>query len=445
MLRSKFLILIACTIAFKSGLMAQQNPPVRLHLRDAVQLGLKANLGVQVAHTQVSELAGTRERRLAVLLPHVSGQALANLQNRNLRAFGLSSPAIPELVGPFSNYDFRVYADQTLIDRQATHALRASDRQEQSAKLTYEDTKNLVIRQAAGLYLQAESASAEVQSSQSRVDTAQVLLKLAEDQRGHGLATGIDVVRAQVQLQRERQRLLAARNTLQTALLALQRFIGMTPGTPIELADELEFRTIPLPDPNETLQTALQSRADYRALQSQRDSLVEQQKASGARYLPKLALGGNYGALGRSFDDLPGTGIIQATVSVSLFDRDRNGERHELESRKQRVEAQLGDLQRQIHQELLKAVLDVGTAEDQVKVSEEAMVLAERELSLARDRFRNGLSDNIEITNAQDALRAAQDDHIQSLAAHADAKMAMVRAMGGSEKAYQDYFPAKSQ
>jgi outer membrane protein TolC len=442
-MRQKALLLHLIVAVLAVGLVAQQPQPVQLHLRDAVQLGLKSNLGVQVSASQVSEAVGTRERRLSALLPHVSGQAYANLQNRNLRAFGISLPGAPEVVGPFSNYDFRLYADQTLIDRRATHALRASDRQEQSLKLSYEDTKNLVIRQAAGLYLQALSASSEVQSAGTRVETAQALLKLAEDQRAHGLATGIDVVRAKVQLQRERQRQIAAGNAFQTSLLALQRYIGMTPGTPVELADQLEFQAVPALDANETLQAALRSRSDYRALQAQRDAIVEQERASRARYLPTLSVGGNYGTLGRSFGDMPGTGVIQATISVSLFDRDRNGEQKELASRKQRLESQLIDLQRQIHQELLKAILDLQTAEDQVNVSNEALTLAQRELTLARDRFKNGLSDNIEVITAQDALSSAEDDHIQALAAHADAKMALVRAMGGSEKTYQDYFPTK--
>jgi outer membrane protein TolC len=442
-MRQKALPLILIVAALAIGLAAQQPQPVQLHLRDAVQRGLKNNFGLRVSASQVSEAAGTRERRLSTLLPHVNGQAYAILQNRNLRAFGISLPGAPEVVGSFSNYDFRLYADQTLIDRRATHALRASDRQERSARLTYEDTKDLVVRQSAGLYLQALSASSEVQSAGSRVQTAQTLLKLAEDQRAHGLATGIDVVRAKVQLQRERQRQLAAQNTFQTFLLSLQRYIGMAPGTPIALADQLEFRAFPLPDANETLQSALQSRSDYRALLAQRDAVVEQEKASRARYLPTLSLGGNYGTLGRSFGDMPGTGAIQATVSLSLFDRDRNGEQKELASRKQRIESQLSDLQRQIHQELLKAFLDLQTAEDQVKVSDEALALAQRELALARDRFKNGLSDNIEVITAQDALSAAEDDHIQALAAHADAKMALVRATGGSEKTYYDYFPAK--
>jgi outer membrane protein TolC len=442
-MRRKIQFLTVFLLVLVTLLEAQQPQQIRLTMRDAVQLGLKANLGVQVAASQVSESAGTRERRLSALLPHVSGQSYANLQNRNLEAFGLTGPGIPQVIGPLSNYDFRFFADQAIIDRRATHALRASDRQEDSAKLSYEDTKNLVIRQSAGLYLQALSASSDVQSAESRVETAQTLLKLASDQHEHGLATSIDIVRAQVQLQRERQRLLSARNNFQTALLSLERYIGMSPGTPIDLADQLEFRAVPLPDINTALPSALQARFDYQALSAQKEAIVEQQKASRARYYPSLSIGGNYGALGRNFGNMPGIGLIQATASISLFDRDRNGEQQELTGRKQRIEAQLGDLQRQIHQELLKAALDLQTSEDQVNVSDEALSLAQRELNLARDRFRNGLTDNIEVVTAQDALRSAEDDRIHALAIHADAKMALVRALGGSQQNYEDYFPGK--
>jgi len=94
---------------------AQQPPPVRLTLQDAIQRGLQANLGVLVAGTRVDEAEGTRLRRLsAALLPRVDAQAYANVQNRNLRAFGISYPGLPDVVGPFSNYDFRVYAQQNV-------------------------------------------------------------------------------------------------------------------------------------------------------------------------------------------------------------------------------------------------------------------------------------------------------------------------------------------
>ena len=417
----------------------------RLSLREAVVLALKNNLSVRVAGTQVEEAGGTRERKLSTLLPHASSQSYASLQNRNLRAFGFSFPGapIPVTVGPFSNYDFRVYADQTLVDRQAYHTWEASKRQQDASKLTYQDTRDLVIRQAAGYYLDGQAAAAEVQASQARVDTSRALEKLARDQHTAGLATAVDVLRAQVQLQRDQQSLLVAQDNFQTALLSLQRFLGLRPGAPLELTDTLEFRGIPPPETGQAVQTAIEARADYRALRAQREALVEQQKASRARYLPKLSVSGNYGPFGRTFGEMPGVGLIQGTLSLTIFDRDRSGEAKELESRIERVDAQLGDLERGIEQDVRKALLDLASAEQQVSVTQAGVDLAASELKLAEDRFRNGVTDNIEVITAQSSLASAQDDHITALARHADARMALARALGATEQSYENYLGSK--
>ena len=422
---------------------AQQDPaPLRLTLRGAIELGLKSNLGVLVAGTQVSEAGGTTERRRSALYPHVSAEHASVLQNRNLKAFGLSLPAgfnLPTVVGPFSNYDYRLYASQSLIDRQTTHVVRASQRQEDAAKLSYQDVRDQVVRQAAGLYLDAQAQAAEVEAAKARVATSQALAQLAQDQHGNGLATGVDVVRAQVQLQRDRQSLLVAQDSYQTSLLVLQRFLGMRPGSPLELADPLAFHQVPLPNLGEALHNALEARSDYRSLRAQRESLAEQMKASRARYLPKLSVDGNYGLLGRSYGTMPGIGAIEGTVAITVFDRDRNGEQKEIASHIQRIDSQMADLEHGIEQDLRKAMLDLESAEQQVSVTQAGFDLAQRELELVRDRFKNGLSDNVEVVTAQSSLQAAQDDHILSLARHEDAIMALIRAMGATEKIYQSY------
>ncbi len=419
--------------------------PNRLSLREAIALAVKNNLSVRVAGTQVDEAAGTRERRLSPLLPHASSQSYASLQNRNLRAFGFAFPGapVPLTVGPFSNYDFRLYADQTLVDRHAYHTWEASKRQQDATKLTYQDMRDLVVRQAAGYYLDGQASAAEVEAAKARVETSQALERLARDQHSAGLATAVDVLRAQVQLQRDQQSLLVAQDNYQTALLVLQRFLGLRPGAPLELADRLEFRGIPLPDADQVLHSALEARADYRALRAQREALVEQQKASRARYLPTLSVSGNYGPFGRTFGELPGIGLIQGTLSFTIFDRDRSGEAKELQSRVQRVDEQIADLERGIEQELRKALLDLASAEQQVSVTQAGVDLAASELKLAQDRFRNGVTDNIEVITAQSSLQSAQDDHITALARHADARMALARALGATEQSYENYLGPK--
>lgn len=431
--------LLALSFAGRLPAEGQATVPRRLTLQEAISLALKQNLSVRVASAQVEELAGTVSRRRSALLPHASGNALANRQNIDLAALGISFPQVPTVVGPFGHYDFRVSASQSLIDRHSYHNWKASEKQEEAATLDYQDARDLVIRQAAGLYLDAQAASAEVDAAESRVTTSQTLEKLARDQHTQGLATGVDEVRSQVQLARDQQNLLVAQDNYQTSLLSLAHFLGLSPGVPLELAEALKFHHVGSPEAGQVLHTALDARSDYAALLKQRDSLVEQLKASRARYLPTLSVNGDYGAIGRGFDSMAGTGEIQGTLTVTLFDRDRAGEKTELVGQLKRLNAQIDDLNREIEQELRKAVLDLESTENQVTVTEAALHLAEQELSLAEDRFRNGVTDNIEVVTAQDSLASAQDDRITALARHADAVMALVRSLGGTEKIYQTY------
>jgi len=429
---------------------AQQTAPRRLTLREAIAIALKQNLSVRVASAQEEESEGTQARRRAALLPHVTGEAIANRQNIDLAAMGISFPrislptlgfsfAVPSVVGPFAHYDSRLLASQSLIDRRAYHNWKASERQEEAAKLNYQDARDLVVRQAAGLYLDSQASAAEVEAAESRVTTSETLEKLARDQHAQGLATAVDVVRAQVQLARDQQNLLVARNTYQTSLLALAHFLGLSPGTPLELAEPLKFHHVESAGPEQALRSALEVRSDYAALLKQRESLLEQLKASRARYYPTLSVNADYGAIGRQFSSMAGTGEVQGTLTVSLFDRDRAGEKTELQGQVKRLDAQLDDLNREIEQELRTALLDLESTESQVSVTEAALHLAERELSLAQDRFRNGVTDNIEVVTAQTTLASAQDDRIMALAHHADAVMALVRSLGGTEKIYQTY------
>jgi len=435
----KVMLLVGLSLAGAARLGAQQTVPRRLTLRDAIELALKQNLSVRVANTQAEELEGTRERRRAFLLPHVNGTALVNYQNIDLAAMGITFPNVPKVVGPFGTYDFRASATQSVIDRRSYHNWRASEKQEEAAHLDYQDQRDLVIRQTAGLYLDAQAASAEVEAAGSRVTTSQTLEKLARDQHVQGLATAVDEVRAQVQLARDQQNLLVARNTYESSLLVLARFLGLSPGTPLELAEALHFHHAESTDPDQALPNAVAARPDYAALLKQQESLAEQLKAVRARNLPTLSVNGNYGAIAGAGTSFAGTGQIAGTLTYTFYDRDRAGEKTEIQSRLERVNLQIDDLKREIEQELRKAVLDLESSENQVTVTEAALHLAERELSLAQDRFRNGVTDNIEVVNAQATLASAQDDRIMALARHADAIMALARSLGGTEKTYQSY------
>jgi outer membrane protein TolC len=410
-----------------------------LTLKDAIERGLLANLRVLVASTRVEEASGARQRRLASLFPRARVETPVTLQNRNLQAFGISSPGVPAVVGPFATYDFRLYVDQPVLDLQSLHGWKASDRFEQASRQDLQDTRDLIIRQIAALYLSAQEAAARAEAAESRVATAQALSKLAQEQGQAGVATGVDVLRAQVQLANEEQNRVATRTAAQQALLTLARNIGLSPGTPLVLAETLEFRAVESPAIQGALASALLARPDYRSLQSQREALVEQQKSARARYLPRISVGGNYGGLGRTLGSIRATGALQGTVSLTLFDRDRQGELQEIESRLKRLDAQMADLRLGIDEEIRQAVLALESAAEEVQVAQAAQGLAQHELELARTRFQSGVTTNIEVITAQEALARALENTIVALSRHTDARMALARALGATEQNYQRY------
>ncbi|HEX6505773.1 MAG TPA: TolC family protein [Terriglobales bacterium] len=428
------------TLSCVGTVAAQQTSAYRITLREAIEKGLQANLSVLVADTRVEEAEGTRMRRFsAALLPRVRAQSYANFQNRNLRAFGISAPGFPGVVGPFSNYDFRVAADQNVFDLQSYHGWKASQDAVEASKMDYQDARDLIVRAIAGLYLEAQSAAARVNAAQSRVNDSQVLYQLANSKHNAGTATGVDLLRSQVQLANDKQALLAAQNQYKQSLLVLARNLGMNPNTPLELAEQLVYQPLAAATAETLVGSALVARPDYLSLASQREELVEQQRASRARYLPKLGVSGNIGELGRSIGGAQATYLIQGQIDFTVFDRDRSGEAQELASRVRRIDDQIADLHRGIEQDIRSALLNLQSTADQVAVAQQGQDLAQRELQLTQDRFRSGVTNNVEVVTAQDELARAQENYILAVSSYVDAKFALARAAGGTEKNMDQY------
>jgi len=426
---------VAAVLAACGGAAGQQTAPYQLTLQDAIEKGLKANLGVLLAGTRVEEAEGTRLRSLsAALLPRVNAETYASVQNRNLRAFGISLPGMPEVVGPFSNYDVRLYGQQNVVDLGSYRQFKASEMALEAGKMDYQDARDLVVRAVAALYLNAESAEARARAAESRVTDATTLLKLAQDKHTAGTATGVDVLRAQVQLANDKQALLVARNDNKQALLALARNLGMDPGTRLELVGKLEYKPLAEATAEALMPSALATRADYLSLAKQRQALEEQVRANKARWYPKVSINGNYGGIGRSVGGMQGTGAIQGQVDFTLFDRDRNGEAEQMAARLKRIDDQIADMRRGVEEEIREALLNLESAAEQVAVARDGQELAQRELEMAQDRFQQGTANNVEVVTAQDELARAEENSIVAVSSHVNAKYALARALGETEK-----------
>ncbi|MGB2603568.1 MAG: TolC family protein [Candidatus Sulfotelmatobacter sp.] len=411
---------------------SQVSAPYRLTLREAVQKAVQNNVNALTAWTQVNEAEAVSTRYKSALLPHVVAESYANLQRISLDAFGITGlPAVvlPEVTKPFSNYDFHFGAQQYLVDLHSYREWKASEHIVDAGKLGYEGACDLVILAVAELYLKSQSAVARIDAAQSRVTESDALYKLAKDKHDAGTATGVDVLRAQVQLANDKQALLVAQNQYKQSLVALARNLGMSPGAPLELADPLRYRPLPQLRAESLVPSALLARPDYLALASQRQALVEQQRANRARYYPKFSISGGYGELGRNLGGLNGVGIVQGQVDITVFDRDRSGEAQQLASQLKRVDYQIADLRRGIEEEIREALLNIQSAAEQVAVAKEGQGLAQRELELAQDRFQSGTTNNVEVVTAQDQLARALENYILAVSSHTDAKFGLAAAL----------------
>jgi outer membrane protein TolC len=432
---TKCMTVTACLLAATSALA--DSASVHLSMDEAITKGLQANVNLAIAGARVDEATGSLERRQSVYLPHVRIETPVAYQTRNLKAQGMDFPNIPSVVGPFTSLDFRVYGDQTLFDLQSYHNIKASEKDKSARTSDFEDVRSQIIRQVAVNYIVAEYSAARVETAESRVRTSEALEKLALNQKEAGVADGLDVLRSQVQVANDRQNLLVAKNTYQQSLLVLARSIGMNMGTPLALTDKLTFKKLDSPQIEQAFNAALQSRPDYRSLFAQRESVESQIKSSRSRYLPKVIISGNYGGSGQSLGDIEPSGVIQANLVMTLFDTDRSGERHELESRLKRIEQQIADQKRGVEQDIREALLDLQSAEDQVGVAKSGLELAEKELQYASDRFKNGVVNNIEVVKAQDSLARAHDNNLNAMAQHAQAKISLAKALGNTDKTYR--------
>jgi outer membrane protein TolC len=408
-----------------------------LTLSESIRLGLKNNLGALLADENSRAARGQRLLALSQLLPKVDARVQQSSIQANLAAFGFSSfPGIATIVGPFSLFDARLSVSQSLFNLQSLNRSRAGEENVRATVLEAQNARDTVVLVVAALYLDATAGASRIQTAEARVASAQALHNQAVSFKQSGVVAGIDVLRAEVQLRAQRQRLIAYRNEFEKQKLRLARAIGLPDGTPLGLADAMPAAdSSALPKTDEAIAQALNTRTDYRSLQSRLKAAEFSRRAASAGRLPTLGFSGDYGAIGKAPDNSHGTFSVGVVVQVPIFDGGRvKGEELEADAALARLRAQLADLRSLIAFDVRNAELDLKAANDQMEVARGASELARLQQEQARDRFAAGVTSNLEVVQAQEAVAIADENLISSLLAGNLAKAALARAIGASEK-----------
>jgi outer membrane protein TolC len=399
---------------------AASSEPLPLSLSETIARALEHNLGALLAGDAMQAAGGARWRSLSELLPNVNGRVGETRQQLNLAAFGISLPGVPSVVGPFNVFDARVFATQSVFDLKKIDEARADSHRATAAALSYMDARDVVVLIAANGYLQVLAATARAESAKAQLDTAQALFNQAVDQRNGGLAAGIDVLRAEVQLSTERQRATATANDLEKIELQLARAIGLPAGQRFTLTDRLPYQ----PGPDVTFDAALEN---VRAAELSRQAAL-------GEALPSVHVDANYGALGLTAASARSTFAVAAVADVPIFQGGRTHGRllqADAELRDRRAVAD--DLKAGIYYEVNTAFLDLQATGEQVQVAARARDLAASEVLQARDRFAAGVGDNVEVVQAQQAVALANEQYTAALYSYNLAKAMLARAIGVAE------------
>jgi outer membrane protein TolC len=416
-----------------------------LSLTDAINRGLKYNLGQVLGEQNLRSAQGARIRVLSELLPKLSVGISDTGNQLNLAAFGFTSfPGVQPIVGPFNVFDARAYLSQRLLDFGAWNRSKAEAENLKAAEHSLKNARDLVVLACGDLYLQATAGQSRIDSVRAQTATAQALYDLAVDRKQAGVAAGIDVVRAQVQLQARQQLLIVAENDFAKEKLALSRAIGLPLGQEFELTDKVPYAPFPAPTLDAALEEAYRDRGDYQgALDLVRAAELKRKAAAGTGR-PSLNLDANYGDLGQRVTSSHGTFSVAASLRVPIFEGGRvRGEVLEADASLQRRQAEAEDLRARIYYEIRSAFLDLKAAEDRVKVAQSALNLAEEQVRESRDRFAAGVTNTIEVVQGQEALASASENYISSLFAFNLAKASLARAIGVGETGYQQFLRGK--
>jgi outer membrane protein TolC len=415
-----------------------------LSLDDAMQRGLQYNLGLILTTQNTTMARGERLESLQALLPVVNGSFKEAVQETDLQAEGLRIPGFPAVIGPYGFTDIRGSLNWSLLDLSALRNYLAEKHNFQAANLSAQDARDLVVLTVGNAYLTVIADAALVQAAQAQVDTSKVSLDDAVGNHQAGTAPLLDELRARVDYQTQQQTLISARNSWQKDKIALARAIGLPLEQQFDLSDQAPFAPLDNLDPDKAVQLALATRPDLKAAEEQVRAADEARKAATDERLPTISFSGDYGDIGINPSHSHGTGDAVGSLDVPLFEEGKlRGDARQAQSSLEQARARLSDLRGQIGADVRDSILDIQSAAQLVQVAKSNVGLANEALSEAQQRYKAGVSDNLAVSQAQQAAAQADQQYVDSLYRHNIAKLSLARALGVAQTRYRDYVGGK--
>ena len=437
--RTCILLLAFLQTPFPLASFAQQPPPVssgtlQLTLKQAVQLALQQNPQRVIARLLVSESDRNSQITRSALLPQANISASGSINQYNFQSIERTHR---QDAGPFQVVEAGPTFSQTILNLPLIRGYqigREGTRQSRADELT---TRENVVTAVVDQYLMILRALATRDAANARVALAQRLYEQATQLQKTGVGLNIDTVRANVELQNERQNLIDAETLTHTTKYGLAELLDLPRDQDLEVTDRLDFYNLPKLEKETLLNQAFATRPELRSLDSQRRIAHLSTDSAGEQRLPQLDFSGFWLYQGSRFNN----GIPAYTYDVSLQFPIFTGGRIRAEEARAKLEEQhVAEVRRQVEAQIVdevKSALDQLTAtRNSVDVANLGLQLAQEEVAQAQRRFQAGVTTNIEVITAQDELARASDNQIGALYQFNLSRAALARATGTIETMY---------
>ena len=431
------MLLVAGMVKFCA---AQGGPPatpgqtLRLTLKQAVQLALKQNPQVMVARLLAMESTRQRDIARSALLPQASLTGATALEQYNFQTVEHSSP---KAAGPYQWIEAGPAFSQSVLDlplirnyqigREGVQQSRAQER------VTREDITASVVLQ----YHLVLRAIAIRDAAKARVALAERLSNLASNQQKTGVGLAIDATRARVELQNERQTLIDAETEVHTTLYVLAELLDLRPNDEVEAADALEFYELPTYETTAMIAKAWVTRPEMRSIESQQNIAALSRKSASEQRLPQLEFSGHWLYQGEHFSDAIPAYSYLLGLEIPLFTGGRiRAEIAQADLEREQIDEKKRALEARIVREVKSAIEELESARSAVKVADLGLQLANEEVGQAQRRFAAGITTNVEVVQAQDALARANSNQIEALFRFNQSRASLARAVGEVENTY---------
>jgi outer membrane protein TolC len=419
---------------------------IQLSILDAIDRGLRHNLALLLSQEQTESARAQKRRSLSYLLPNVSGSLNESVNQINLAAFGIPLPQglTSPIVGPFGVFDARASMNDTVLDFTAMNRVRSAAENEKVARFTVQDARELVVLAVGNEYLITLASAARLETAKAQLTTDQTIFQQTTDMKKAGVAAGIDVLRAQVQMQSQQQRVLASRNQYERQKMVLARLIGLPVSQAFELTDSVPYAPLPQMNFEESLARAYVRRPEYLAAEARVRVAEFSVKAARGEALPTVQVNGAYGWIGPAPGKADATYNLAAGLKIPIFQGGKvKADVNQAETELRQTKMQLENLRNRVEFEVRAALLDVKTSNEQVDVARQSIDLATEQLKEARDRYAAGVSGTLEVVQAQEAVANANETYIQALYLNNVAKLTLARALGVAEQQAKSFLGGK--